>query len=279
MMVTLKYIPIRIKYLLILSLFFSLSLISVKAQDSSIQIIKIAVPKFKYFYTDRLSDLYVTTQDNQLNKYNKRGELAFKYNENRYDTISVVDLNNPLQILLFYSSFGVLQILDRNLALQSELQLKQLGYQTITAAGLAADNNIWIYDAEKFRLVKLDPFGKVIKKSNELIGLIGDNRLMGQIWEQDNFLFIRASGIGWLQFDDFASFIQIIPIPDMNIIRIEAEKIWYMEDGEVNQFDLATLHKKLYPVPGLIGKFDFIDQRPALWVKSLGEEIFIYKER
>ncbi|HMG14182.1 MAG TPA: hypothetical protein VK590_01975, partial [Saprospiraceae bacterium] len=214
-----------------------------------------------------------------LNKYNKRGELAFKYNENRYDTISVVDLNNPLQILLFYSSFGVLQILDRNLALQSELQLKQLGYQTITAAGLAADNNIWIYDAEKFRLVKLDPFGKVIKKSNELIGLIGDNRLMGQIWEQDNFLFIRASGIGWLQFDDFASFIQIIPIPDMNIIRIEAEKIWYMEDGEVNQFDLATLHKKLYPVPGLIGKFDFIDQRPALWVKSLGEEIFIYKER
>ena len=279
MKVILKYIPIRINILLLVGWLLTCNFISLDAQDTSIQLIKIAVPKLNKFYTDRLSELYVTTKDNQLIKYNKHGELSFKYNDNRYDSIAVVDLNNPLQILLFYPSFGVLQILDRNLALQSELNLRQLGYQTVTAAGLAADKNIWIYDTEKFRLVKLDPFGKVIRKSNELIGLIGNNKLIGQIWEQDNFLFIRAPGIGWLQFDDFASFLQIIPIPDQDVIRIEAEKIWYMEDNEFNQFDLATLRKKIYPVHELIGKYDRIDQRPSLWIKSTGEEIHMFKER
>ncbi len=274
-----RYIQTSFKIILLFALFLIITFNKVIGQDSTIQLIKIEVPKLKLFYTDMLSDLYVTTKDNQLLKYNKRGEVSFKYNENKYDTLGVVDLNNPKQILLFYPAFGILQILDRNLALQSELNLRQQGYQTVTAAGLAADNNIWIYDAEKFRLVKLDPKGKVIKKSNELIGLIGINKLNGQIWEQENFLFIRAPGIGWLQFDDFANYIQTIPVPDKDVIRIEAEKIWFMQDGEVNQFDLATLGKKIYPIPNLIGKYDRLDQRPSLWVKSIGDWIFIYKDK
>src|SRR5699024_773367 len=97
---------------------------------------------------------------------------------------------------------------------KKEISPKETGIENISAAGLADKNNIWVYDADKFMLVKMDSTGKVIRKSNALTGLIGNYKLQGQIWEDDNFLFIRAPHLGWIQFDDFGSFIQLIPIPD-----------------------------------------------------------------
>lgn len=272
-----KSIPTRIKlYLYLLGVtIFSIS--NAFSQDS-LQTFKINVPKLERLYTDRLSDLYVSTTENELIKYSKTGNRLFKYSETRYGKIGIIDLSNPLSILLFYPDFGMLTILDRNLSLQSEINLRQAGYQSISAIGLAADNNIWIYDAEKFRLVKLDPFGKEIRKSNELTGLIGNHKLEGQIWEQDNFLFIRCPGLGWIQFDDFGSFIQLIPLPDKEIMRMEADKILYIDEGEIIQFDLSTLRKKTYPVPNVVGDYHLIDQRPGIWIKSIGEEITIYKQ-
>ena len=273
----LKYIPIRSLNSLLSLIAYLFFCNTIQAEDS-IQVIRIQITELANFYTDNQSDIYVLTKDNHILKYNNKGEQIFRYKEGRNGQAGLFDLNSSNKILVQYPSSGTITLLNKNLADPKEINLRALDFHDVTAAGFAGDNNIWIYDADKSKLFKIDSTGKVLRKSNELIGLIGNNILQGQIWEQEKFLFVHSPGLGWIQFDDTGSFIQLIPIPDQDIIRMEGDKIWYLLDGEVIQFDLSTLRKKVYPIPDMLGKYDQIDQRPNIWVKSLGNEIVIYKQ-
>ncbi|GAB1397355.1 hypothetical protein MASR1M65_21340 [Saprospiraceae bacterium] len=82
--------------------------------------------------------------------------------------------------------------------------------------GLGADNNIWFYNMETFRLIKIDSFGKIIRKQ-PTTGLVGKSHFTGQIWGKDIFLLMRAPDFGWMLFDDFGSYIQTLPLPDEEI--------------------------------------------------------------
>ena len=238
---------------------------------------KVAIPSLQSCYCDGFKQIYTLSKGNTLARYDWQGKMAFSYSESRYGAITQADMSNPLSVLVYYGAFGVAQILDRNLVLQSELNLRVLGYQTISAIGLGANNQIWIYDAEKLILVKLDPTGQVSRQSNELIDLIGNNKLEGRIWELDNFLFIRSPGLGWLQFDDYANFVQTLPLPDKDINRMSQEQIWYDdEDGYSFKFDLRTLKTKKYPKPAVIPKDLKAIMCPEGWLSLAPDQLLIF---
>jgi hypothetical protein len=248
----------------------------VYSQDSSLVIRNLSVPNNEKVLYDKFQNIYVTTSDPALVQFDEKGIKKSQFNEFKYGKFTLVDLNNPLSILIYYGDFGIVQILDRNLTLQSEINLRSLGYQTNTAIGLGADNNIWFYNLEKLRLIKIDPTGKIIRKSNELIGLIGKSIIKGQIWEQDNFLLARAPGFGWMLFDDFGGYIQTLPLPDDEIQYFSNDKISYRTDDQINILDLNSMRVKSYPIPGLVDPAKDVQFINGCWIERSTDSIKIY---
>lgn len=256
------------KWLWFILLFFFVSENSPYAQDSTIVVSNIKMDGIEQVFCDRFKNLYVVTDEPALRQYDLKGKKLSEFNEVRYGKITIADISNPLNIMLYYGNFGIIQILDRNLTLQSEINLRSLGFITNTAIGLAADNNIWFYNLEKFRLIKIDPQGKTIRTSNELTGLIGKSAMTGQIWEQDNFLLMRAPEFGWMLFDDFGSYMQNLPLPDEDIQYISNNRIFFRQDEHIGVLDMNTMRTKSYPIPGFLDLESNIQFIHDCWIQS-----------
>ena len=249
---------------------------TISAQDSSLIVTKLNIPNTELVLLDRFRNIYVATNEPRLLQYDSKGTKMAEYTEVRYGSFTVIDINNPLSILVYYADFGIVQILDRNLTLQSEFNLRTFGYLTNTAIGLGADNNIWFYNMETFRLIKIDSFGKIIRKSNELTGLVGKSAFTGQIWEQDNFLLMRAPDFGWMLFDDFGSYIQTLPLPDEEIQYFTNSRIYYRQEDYIDVLDLNNMRVKSYPIPTFLDQANNIQYIYKCWMEITADTIRIF---
>jgi len=77
-------------------------------------------------------------------------------------------LSNPQKILVYYSDYYQIVFLDNTLSQIKRLDLEALGYWDIRGVALSRDNQIWIYDPTKVKLLKIDENGSVRLNSNEL---------------------------------------------------------------------------------------------------------------
>lgn len=94
--------------------------------------------------------------DNQQNSYlikenvliKKSIEKTYQYNNLSLGKITKVDLQNPLEIIVFYKNFNTVVLLDNQLN-----EIKKIDYNlkstplNIEAVALSSQNQIWIYDS------------------------------------------------------------------------------------------------------------------------------------
>jgi hypothetical protein len=106
--------------------------------------------------SDELGNIYAIHTDNTLARYNERGDSTGFYRSALNGKLGTVDATNPLRLLLYYPAFNKVQILDRQLALKSEVDLRTLRIMAPTAVATASDGNIWVYDPINARLLKLN---------------------------------------------------------------------------------------------------------------------------
>lgn len=86
-----------------------------------------------------------TITDNELRKQ-KDGQ-TFKYRSVSLGEIYKADIQNPLQIVLFYRKFNSAVLLDNQLNETSRINFSDLPQPLIAeAVGLASQNKLWLYD-------------------------------------------------------------------------------------------------------------------------------------
>jgi|SRR5690606_13208154 len=98
----------------------------------------------RFIGTDAFGAEY-TIADNEFRKL--QDGASFKYKNLSYGNIFKADIQNPLQIVLFYKKFNTAVLLDNQLNEISHINFSRLTEPVIAeAAGLAAQNKLWIYD-------------------------------------------------------------------------------------------------------------------------------------
>jgi len=87
-----------------------------------------------------------TTLENEFRK--EKDGRTLKYKNVALGEIYRVDLQNPLQIVLFYRKFNTVVLLDNQLNETSQFNFSTLPEQEliVEAAGLASQNRLWLYD-------------------------------------------------------------------------------------------------------------------------------------
>lgn len=109
--------------------------------------------KAELFAVDNLGNCYVYADD-VIQKYSANGKLQYAYSNTGSGKVSLIDVSDPMQIMLYYKDFEQLVFLDNHLNPLGEIiGLNSLNISNISAVCKAKESSIWVYDNYENELI------------------------------------------------------------------------------------------------------------------------------
>jgi hypothetical protein len=196
------------------------------AQDTTLVFQDSVLVQAEYITTDKLQNLYVLTPDNQIFKYNSKGQLLFKYNNENYGKPSSIDVSNPLRPFLYLNDYLKAIVLDRTMNELYEYDLSLFNVDAIVSvAAPSPDNGIWLFEDASFKIKKFSAQGQLLYESNDITQTSGIAIEPHQIIFHNNKIYLHQKETTILVFDRFGQFIEELSIETLNEIQIENEWI------------------------------------------------------
>lgn len=196
--------------------------------------------KTKSFFVDDLGYLYIISNQNELTQYDPNLVKRQAYSNERLGSITSMDTNNPLKLLLFYENYQTVIVLDNFLDEIGRYELFDLGYNEVNAVGKSNDNNIWIYDPIDYKLKKINTTGKLLTESitmyNEGLEYIRPEFLA----EKGNKVFLYDKDYGFFLFDNLGQYLYKIPLKGLASYQIVNDKtIMFLKDDMIKTYNLV----------------------------------------
>ncbi len=244
--------------------------------DSSYTLLHTISIRAKNFATDKLSQVYVVTEQNEVIKYSSDGREMFRFNNNTLGNLQHIDVTDPFNILLYYPEFMTVLTLDRTLNKTVEYDLINLNLLDVNAVGMSNDNEIWIYDQVTFKLRKFNRRGQIIMESDDLNMLLYYNPSPNFILQRENTVYVNNPETGILVFDLFAHYIKTIDFKDLTDFQIFNNQLIFRKDEKLMSFHLQPLVLQTIELPAGTNKEDKIRiQKNRLFVKK-EDKLLIY---
>ncbi len=203
--------------------------------------------KNKTFSLDELGYLYLITNRNELIRYTPNLVEQYAYSNERLGSITSVDANNPLKLLLFYENYQTIIMLDNLLGDIGRYNLFDLGFNDVEAVGISNDNNVWLYDPIDYKLKKIDNTGKLLVESitmyNEGLEYIRPDFLV----EKGNKVFLYDKNHGFYLFDNLGQYLYSIPMKEIDSYQVVSENmILFLKDEIIHNYDLVYKSQQTY---------------------------------
>lgn len=163
---------------------------------------------------DPLGHLYLVDASDRLLKFDTTGILAHSVVNNNLGQIHSLDVGNPFKIMLFYRDQQTIILYDRTLSEIQRIPLIQWELQDVTAAGLAPDNALWLFNGLKKVLVKMSDTGDPILTSDPFDILNPVSARPDFIYDTDHFLLLKEAGQPMALFNDFGNYLRPLNIND-----------------------------------------------------------------
>lgn len=195
-----------ISFLALMVILFSSNTCS--AQDDSLfRFIKQIDYPISSFAVDNLGELYIINIDNQLKKFNEKGDSIGVFNQvTKFGKLSYVEAQNPWKTILFYKDFSTIVLLDRYLDVLTSINLPQNNIFQVQAVTTSYDNNIWLYDEQENKLKKIDDQGNTIFESVDFRLLFDSAPDPKKIIDNNGYVYLYDPEKGLYIFDYYGSF-------------------------------------------------------------------------
>lgn len=199
--------------------------------------------------TDELGNIYAVHTDNTLARYNAQGDSTGFYRSALNGNLGFVDATNPLRLLLYYPGFNKVQILDRQLALKSEVDLRTLRIFSPTAVATASDGNIWVYDPFHARLIKLDEAGRQVSEGIDLRQQLSFVPKAAFLLERDRRIYLSDTAHGILVFDQFATYVTTLPFKGITAFQSFDGQLVFSRGDTLHSYNVQSFSERLLPLP------------------------------
>lgn len=203
--------------------------------------------------TDELGNIYAVLADNTLARYNERGDSTGFYRSALNGEIGSIDATNPLRLLLYYPGFSKVQLLDRQLVLKAEVDLRTLHIYTPTAVGIASDGHIWVYDPFNARIIKFDESGRQMMEGIDLRQQLPFVPQAQYLIERDRRLFLCDTTQGILVFDQFATYLSTLPFKSISELQVFGQQLVMKEGQILRRYNMQDFSDEKLPLPNLNG--------------------------
>jgi hypothetical protein len=198
--------------------------------------------------TDKLGNAYVV-MENQLFQFDEQGKPKANYSESSFGAVTSVDVTNPMKILLFYSSFAKIILLDSKLAFQSDIDLRLIQINQPLAVCTSEENGYWIYDRETDQLKKIDMNLQVIYSSGNLTQVTGYKLQPDMMTENNGYLYMNNPSTGILVFDRYGEYYKTYEYKNLKSFQVIGREILFMRDNKFIRFDTKTREEKEVLLP------------------------------
>ena len=200
---------------------------------------------------DRQGNLYISSANGSIDKYDSNGVFQSHYSPPKKSTPRLIEAWQGLRVFAFYKDFQEYLFLDRFLNASERYSINnQEGVSYTNLSTIAADNNIWVLDAQGFSLKKIDiSNNEVISETNLSLVLSNKAYDFSFIREYQNLLFISDNKNGVLIFDNLGNYLETLPIFNLNFFSFLDTSLIYIQNGNIVYFDIYTKQKKEVSLP------------------------------
>ena len=262
-------------------LFFLASELSLLAQsDSSFLYVRNINGDIVDFAVDNLDNIYLLTSRNQLKKLNSNGDSVAVYNDvKHYGKASLIDVSNPLKVLLYYKNFGTVVVLDRFLNFKNAIDLRSQNILQAKAIGQSYDNKIWVYDELENKLKKIDEDGKLLLETPDFRLLFNETVSAQSITDADLNVYLYDSSKAVYVFDYYGTLKNRILINGWKNFKVSGKYIFGSIADTLYRYEIATYRYDEWSMPAQIKNsiaFSFSASR-LYALKKEGLEIFLFR--
>ncbi len=240
-------------------------------QDSNFKQLHFIPGSYTLMDIDVLDNIYLITAGDQLKKLKANGDSAGIYNDvKQYGNPSMIDVSNPLKILVYYKSYSTVVILDRFLTYRNSINFRKENIFRIKTLATSYDNNIWIFDDQDLTLKKIDDDGKVLGKTADFRQLFDETPQPMQITDRDNAVYLYDENKGFYIFDYYGSFKSELPFLNWQHVTIANGKILGFINDTLYSYEVNSLSLKTYKLPVFFK--DYID------IKAMNGKVYLLKK-
>jgi hypothetical protein len=241
------------------------------AADSVFAYSKTIQGNFSDFTIDNLGNLYLVNQNGQVKKLTAAGDSVAVFNNVRqYGKIYLMDVTNPLKLLLYFKDFGTILILDRFLNTRAAVDLRRQQLFQVRAIGQSYDNNIWVFDELENKLKRISEEGRVLDQSTDFRLLFDSTPSPQYIVDQNKQLYLYDSAKGVYLFDYYGAFrnrIQLLGWTEFNVI---GNVLYGRDAGMLYKYEPGTLNLQQYTIPAIM--------RKARKIKFTRDNLYLLRE-
>ncbi len=225
---------------------------------------------FSYMDIDVLDNLYII-KSNQLKKINAKGDSAGIFNDvKKYGNPTLLDISNPLKILLYYKSFSTVVVLDRFLSFRNSINFRNKNIFKVKSIATSYDNNIWIFDEQDYKLKKINDAGSVLSETNDWRQIFDETPTPTEIKDNDGFVYLYDPQKGFYIFDYYGSLKNNLAFLQWEHIAISNNKIMGFVNNSLQVYTLNTLSLKTYNLPTFFK--DYQD------IKAMNGKLYLLKK-
>ena len=239
--------------------------------DSIFKFVKNIPGSYSYLDVDVLGNIYLITEKNLLKKIKPNGDSLAVFNDvKKFGNPTLLDVSNPLKVLLYYKNFSTVVILDRFLAVRNTINFRTQNIFKIKTLANSYDNNIWIFDEQNVNLKKINDEGNIISETLDLRQLFDTVPSPTQIIDRNNFVYLYDEDRGFFIFDYYGSFKNNLLFLNWQHIAVYGNKLMGFVGDTFYSYELNSFNLKNYKLP--IFFKDYID------IKTMNGKIYLLKK-
>jgi hypothetical protein len=233
--------------------------------DTSFRLIKTIKGDIIQFTIDNLDNIYVLNSQNQVKKYNATGDSVAIFNDVRkYGKASLIDVSNPLKVLLYYRDFATVLMLDRFLNPVNTVDLRKQNIFQARAIAQSYDNKIWVFDEVENKLKKIGEDGKLLQETPDFRLLLDQSVTPVKISDENQFVYLYDSTKGVYVFDYFGSLKNVIQIRKWNNLKVAGNYIFGSVNDTLYRYEISSFMYDEWKLPAEIrnaASFNFSNSR------------------
>lgn len=241
------------RMLLVLSCFLVPGLYSAAQTDTSFRLLRTVTGDIVSFTVDNLDNLYILNSRNQLKKLNANWDSAAVFNDvKKFGKATLIDVSNPLKVLLYYRDFATIVVLDRFLNIRNSIDLRKQNILQAKAIGQSYDNKIWIYDELEHKLKKIDEDGKLLQETPDFRLLMGRAPSPQKIFDENQYVYLYDSARGVNVFDYYGTHRNNIMIDHWQNFRVAGNYIFGSRSDTLFRYDIRDFMVDDWKMPASI---------------------------
>lgn len=202
------------------------------------------------FTVDNLDNIYLLGSTNQLKKLDNNGDSVAIFNDvKKFGKATLVDVSNPLKVLLYYQDFATIVVLDRFFNIRNTIDLRKQNILQVRAIGQSYDNKIWVYDEVENKLKKIDEDGNLLLETPDFRQLFSKTPSPQEIYDQDQYVYLYDSAQAVFVFDYYGALKNKILISGWDNFKVVGKYIFGSKGNKLFRYDIRSFRIDEWDMP------------------------------